>query len=121
MSPIYHFIMGWREFITKVFGEYPLAGALVTLAAIGVFLQLEKWSLVAYIPAPAEIVSSMTAGKALAGSLWQDMQTYALPELQKNCVSGRKYRGGHALGAAAIYGRRGSGASLVCKQLQPSV
>ena len=42
MSAIYHFIMGWKELITKVFGEYPLAGALVTFAAIGVFLQLER-------------------------------------------------------------------------------
>ncbi len=42
MSSIYHFIMAWKDLITKVFGEYPLAGALVTLIAVGLFYQLEK-------------------------------------------------------------------------------
>src|SRR4051812_32202903 len=32
----------WKDLIVKVFGQYPLAGALITLVAVGVFFYLEK-------------------------------------------------------------------------------
>jgi hypothetical protein len=32
----------WKDLISKIFGEYPLAGALVTLLAVGAFLHLEQ-------------------------------------------------------------------------------
>jgi hypothetical protein len=37
MTSIYEFLNAWRELITKVFGEYPLAAALMTLLAVGMF------------------------------------------------------------------------------------
>jgi len=44
MTTIYEFLNAWRELIMKVFGEYPLAGALITLLAIGMFYGLQtEW------------------------------------------------------------------------------
>jgi len=44
MTNIIEFLNAWRELITKVFGEYPLAGALVTILAIGIFFWLQgEW------------------------------------------------------------------------------
>ncbi len=44
MTSIYEFLNGWRELITKVFGEYPLAAALMTLLAVGMFFALQtEW------------------------------------------------------------------------------
>jgi hypothetical protein len=42
LTATYHFVMGWKEFIAKVLGEYLLAGALVTVAAVGIYFQLER-------------------------------------------------------------------------------
>jgi len=44
MTGIYEFLNAWRELITKVFGEYPLAAALMTLLAVGMFFALQtEW------------------------------------------------------------------------------
>ena len=44
MTSIYEFLNAWRELITKVFGEYPLAAALMTLLAVGMFFALQtEW------------------------------------------------------------------------------
>ena len=44
MTSIYEFLNAWRELITKVFGEYPLAAALMTLFAVGMFFALQtEW------------------------------------------------------------------------------
>jgi hypothetical protein len=42
MSAVVDFIVSWKDLITKVFGEYPLAAAIFTFAAVGVFLGLER-------------------------------------------------------------------------------
>ncbi len=42
MSAIVDFIVLWKDLITKVFGEYPLAAAVFTLIAIAVFLGLDR-------------------------------------------------------------------------------
>lgn len=44
MTSIYEFLNAWRELITKVFGEYPLAAAIVTLLAVVLFFELQtEW------------------------------------------------------------------------------
>jgi hypothetical protein len=44
MTTIYEFLNAWRELIIKVFGEYPLAAALITILAIGMFYGLQtEW------------------------------------------------------------------------------
>lgn len=42
MSAVVDFVVSWKDLITKVFGEYPLAAAIFTLAAVGVFFGLER-------------------------------------------------------------------------------
>ena len=42
MTHIYQLLNLWRELIAKFFSDYPLAAALVTLLAIGVFLLLQS-------------------------------------------------------------------------------
>jgi len=42
MRAVVDFVVSWKDLITKVFGEYPLAAAIFTLAAVGVFLGLER-------------------------------------------------------------------------------
>jgi hypothetical protein len=42
MGAILHMINSWRELIIAVFTNYPLAGALVTLAGVGAFFWLEE-------------------------------------------------------------------------------
>lgn len=42
METIVSVITAWKDLLVKVFGEYPLAGSLVTLLAIGVFIVLER-------------------------------------------------------------------------------
>ena len=42
MDTVVSAITGWKDLITKVFGAYPLAAALMTLAAVGAFYALEK-------------------------------------------------------------------------------
>jgi hypothetical protein len=41
MGAIYDVILLWKDLIIKIFSEYPLAGAIVTLAAVGAFWVLE--------------------------------------------------------------------------------
>ena len=42
MDAIVSAITGWKDLISKVFGEYPLAAALLTLLAIGLYFYLQK-------------------------------------------------------------------------------
>lgn len=42
MDSIISAISTWKDLIIKVFGQYPLPGALVTLLAIGAFFHLEQ-------------------------------------------------------------------------------
>ena len=42
METVVSAITRWKDLITKVFSEYPLAAALMTLAAVGAFYALEK-------------------------------------------------------------------------------
>lgn len=42
MEKVISVITGWKDLITEVFGTYPLAGALVTLLAVGVFWLLHR-------------------------------------------------------------------------------
>ncbi|WP_147293380.1 hypothetical protein [Dyella monticola] len=42
MSGILDVLDGWKDLIVKVFGEYPLAASLVTLAAVPVWLQFQN-------------------------------------------------------------------------------
>jgi len=44
MTSIYEFLNAWCELITKVFGDYPLAAALMTLLAVAMFFALQtEW------------------------------------------------------------------------------
>lgn len=42
MDSVISAVSTWKDLIIKVFGQYPLAGALVTLLAIGAFFHLEQ-------------------------------------------------------------------------------
>src|SRR5215472_124905 len=42
MSGLVSAVNAWKDLISKIFGQYPLAGALVTLLAVGAFLFLQK-------------------------------------------------------------------------------
>lgn len=42
MGSIVDFIASWKDLIVKVFGEHPLAAALVTLVAVAVFVALDR-------------------------------------------------------------------------------
>lgn len=42
MEAVVSAITAWKDLIIKVFGEYPLAAALMTLAGVGAFYALEK-------------------------------------------------------------------------------
>ena len=42
MDTVISAIVAWKDLITKVFGQYPLAAALVTLAAIGLYFYLQE-------------------------------------------------------------------------------
>jgi hypothetical protein len=42
MQPVVNFVSGWSSLISGLFADHPLVGALVTLAAVGVFVYLEK-------------------------------------------------------------------------------
>ena len=42
MDSVISAVSAWKDLIIKVFGQYPLAGALVTLLAIGAFFLLEQ-------------------------------------------------------------------------------
>ena len=44
ISIIYQFSISWKELITKVFGQYPLAAALITILAVAAFIKLQtEW------------------------------------------------------------------------------
>jgi hypothetical protein len=42
MNSVYRFVLGWKDLVIKVYGDHPLAAALVTILAIGAFYILEK-------------------------------------------------------------------------------
>ena len=42
MTFVIDFLSGWKDLITKVFSQEPLAGAIITLLAIGAFFLLER-------------------------------------------------------------------------------
>jgi hypothetical protein len=42
MNSIIDFITAWKDLISKIFGEYPLAASLVTAVAVGAFALLER-------------------------------------------------------------------------------
>jgi hypothetical protein len=42
MNSVYHFVLGWKDLIIKLYTEHQLAAALVTVLAIGAFFMLEK-------------------------------------------------------------------------------
>lgn len=42
MDAVLSVVNDWKDLIIKVFGQYPLAAALITLVAVGAFFYLEK-------------------------------------------------------------------------------
>jgi predicted membrane protein len=42
MTTIYHFFGAWKDLITHIYSDYPLAAAITTLVAVGVFVYVER-------------------------------------------------------------------------------
>lgn len=85
MSTVVDFIMSWKDLITKVFGEYPLAAAVVTLLTIAVYLGLDReWrkgkaltNLMLVLGGWAVLVPIVGWGLSIFGKIWSVFEATA--------------------------------------------